>query len=61
GSLELDTLSFAAFYGFQGKVIAVAACGKDPLVSHASELLRLNKFPTIEEIRGGKDIMSVAL
>ncbi|KAJ3128642.1 hypothetical protein HK098_003849 [Nowakowskiella sp. JEL0407] len=61
GSLDLDTLGFVAFYCLEGKVLAVASLAKDPVVSHASELLRLGKFPSASEVRDGKNILDVKL
>ncbi|KAJ3217395.1 hypothetical protein HDU67_007978 [Dinochytrium kinnereticum] len=61
GSLDVDTISFVAFYGRKGKVLAVASVAKDPAVSHASELLRVDKMPSMDELRAGKDILTVPL
>jgi len=41
------------------KVVAVASMQKDPVVSKASELLRLGLMPSPSELRAGKDILSV--
>ncbi|KAI8850245.1 hypothetical protein BC829DRAFT_442289 [Chytridium lagenaria] len=38
------------------QVLAVASVAKDPVVSHASELLRVDRMPSIAELRNGKDI-----
>ncbi|KAJ3327139.1 hypothetical protein HDU76_012323 [Blyttiomyces sp. JEL0837] len=61
GSLEVDSISFVAFYGRKGKVLAVASVNKDPLASYASELIRVDKMPSIDQLRAGKDILTVAL
>ncbi|KAJ3312606.1 hypothetical protein HDV04_002923 [Boothiomyces sp. JEL0838] len=65
GSLEMDStgggLSFAVFYLRKGKVVGVCTLAKDPIVSHASELFRLGKMPTGEELKNGKDILSIPL
>ncbi|RUS22322.1 hypothetical protein BC937DRAFT_89651 [Endogone sp. FLAS-F59071] len=51
---SVETLSFAAFYVRGEKVVAVLSVGKDPVVSHASELLRINKHPSASELHQGK-------
>ncbi|KAJ3108833.1 hypothetical protein HDU97_010105 [Phlyctochytrium planicorne] len=61
GSTDVDNLSFVAFYGRKGKVLAVASVAKDPAVSHASELIRVDKMPSIAELQAGKDILTVPL
>ena len=38
----------------QDKVVAVASMQRDPIVSKASELLRLGLFPSPAEIKAGK-------
>ncbi|KAL1668337.1 hypothetical protein GGF50DRAFT_46647 [Schizophyllum commune] len=50
---------FVAYYVKGGKIVAVASMKTDPVVSHCSELLRLELMPTPEEIKAGKDILSV--
>ena len=37
-----------------GKITAVASMQRDPYVAKASELLRLDKMPSLDEIRNGK-------
>ncbi|KAJ3415473.1 hypothetical protein HDV05_004915 [Chytridiales sp. JEL 0842] len=61
GSLDVDNLSFAAYYARQGTILAVASVAKDPVVSHASELFRAGKFPSIQELRAGKDLLKYSL
>ncbi|KAK7032856.1 hypothetical protein R3P38DRAFT_2919316 [Favolaschia claudopus] len=56
---SLDDLKFIAYYIKSGKVIAVATMQNDPVCSAASELLRLGLMPTVEELRAGKDPLSV--
>ncbi|KAJ3176518.1 hypothetical protein HDU87_005212 [Geranomyces variabilis] len=56
-----EDTSFAAYYGLKGKVVAVASLNKDPVVSQFSELVRLGLCPSLSEIKGGKDILSVPL
>ncbi|KAL1744490.1 hypothetical protein HDZ31DRAFT_38619 [Schizophyllum fasciatum] len=50
---------FVAYYVKGGKIVAVASMKTDPVVSHCSELLRLELMPSPEEIKAGKDILSV--
>ncbi|TRM64743.1 hypothetical protein BD626DRAFT_567619 [Schizophyllum amplum] len=50
---------FVAFYVQSGKIVAVASMKTDPVVSHCSELLRLELMPSPEEIKAGKDVLSV--
>lgn len=47
-------MQFIAYYVKEGKVVAVASMQNDPVVSKASELLRLGKMPTPDELRNGK-------
>jgi NADPH-dependent 2,4-dienoyl-CoA reductase/sulfur reductase-like enzyme/nitrite reductase/ring-hydroxylating ferredoxin subunit len=55
---DVDSLKFVAYYAKDGKIVAVASMQNDPVVSKASELLRLGLMPTPEEIRNGADILS---
>lgn len=61
GDLSVDGMSFVAYYGKEGKPFAVASIKKDPYVSQASELLRLNQMPTMEEVKKGKNIMEITI
>ncbi|KAF9470912.1 hypothetical protein BDN70DRAFT_888625 [Pholiota conissans] len=54
-----DELKFIAYYVKGGKIVAVASMQNDPVVSKASELLRLGLMPSLEEIKGGKDLLSI--
>ncbi|RPD61014.1 hypothetical protein L226DRAFT_534661 [Lentinus tigrinus ALCF2SS1-7] len=54
-----EEMKFAAYYVKNGSVIAVASMQRDPIVSKASELLRLGLMPSAAEIKGGKDILSI--
>jgi len=54
-----DELKFAAFYLKEGKVVAVASMQKDPLVTRCAELLRLGLMPSPDEIRAGKDLLTI--
>ncbi|KAJ7183165.1 hypothetical protein C8R46DRAFT_1307300 [Mycena filopes] len=56
---NVDELKFIAYYIKGGKVVAVATMASDPVVSFASELLRLGLMPSPEELRAGKDPLSV--
>lgn len=65
GSVDLQSdgtgLSFAIFYLRKGKVVAVCSIGKDPIVSHSSELLRVGKMPTGAELKAGLDLLSIPI
>ena len=65
GTFKVDSngsgLNFAVFYIRKGKVVAVCSHGRDPLVSHVSELMRLGMMPSVEEIRDGVDLLSIPL
>ena len=65
GSLEMDEtggcLAFVAYYVRKNQVLAVCSLGKDPVVSHASELLRLGKMPPGDELSKGVDLLQVPL
>ncbi|KII89745.1 hypothetical protein PLICRDRAFT_107672 [Plicaturopsis crispa FD-325 SS-3] len=52
-------LKFIAYYAKQGTVIAVATMQNDPVVSKASELLRLGLMPSADEFKAGKDLLTV--
>ncbi|CAG8592342.1 16034_t:CDS:10, partial [Acaulospora colombiana] len=58
---SLEELKFAAYYTRGDKVLAVATLAKDPLASHSAELLRLGRFPSVSEIKAGKDPLTVPL
>jgi hypothetical protein len=65
GSTQVDStgggLGFVAYYLRKDKVVAVCSLGKDPVTSHASELMRLGKMPTGEEVKSGVDILTIPL
>jgi hypothetical protein len=48
------TCQFVTYQAKNGKVTAVASMQRDPIVAKASELMRLDLMPTLEQIRGGK-------
>ncbi|KAI0067379.1 flavoprotein [Artomyces pyxidatus] len=52
-------MKFIAYYITKGKVIAVASMQNDPVVSKASELLRLGLMPSADEIKAGKSPLDV--
>ncbi|KAF8623679.1 hypothetical protein AX17_007377 [Amanita inopinata Kibby_2008] len=54
-----EEMKFIAYYVKQGKIVAVASMQNDPVVSKASELLRLGLMPTPDEVRAGMDLFSV--
>ncbi|TBU39755.1 hypothetical protein BD309DRAFT_901165 [Dichomitus squalens] len=54
-----DELKFVAYYTKEETVIAVASMQKDPVVSKASELIRLGLMPSKSEIKSGKDLLSI--
>ncbi|CAK5268625.1 unnamed protein product [Mycena citricolor] len=56
---DLEKYQFIAYYIKQGKVVAVATMGSDPVVSASAELIRLGLMPSAEEIKAGKDPLSV--
>ncbi|WVN85415.1 uncharacterized protein L203_100561 [Cryptococcus depauperatus CBS 7841] len=58
---NFNDLKFAVYQAKQGKVTAVATMQRDPIVSKASELMRLNIMPSLEEIRKGKNILEIDL
>ncbi|KAF9000628.1 flavoprotein [Cyathus striatus] len=57
--LRLIFKQFIAYYIKSGKIVAVASMQNDPVVSKASELLRLGLMPSPEEVKAGKDLLSV--
>jgi apoptosis-inducing factor 3 len=52
-------MKFIAYYVKNGKVAAVASMQNDPVVSAASELFRLNLMPSPDEIKAGKDLLTI--
>jgi len=54
-----NDLKFIAYYIRGDKIVAVASMQNDPVVSKASELLRLGLMPSVEEIKGGKDLLLI--
>lgn len=56
---SLEEYKFAGFYTRGEEVLAVVAMGKDPVVSHASELMRRGVFPKKSELAKGLDILTI--
>lgn len=54
-----DEMKFVGYYVKDGKIIAVSSMQRDPVAIKASELFRLGLFPSVEEIRAGKDILTI--
>jgi hypothetical protein len=54
-----DDLKFVAYYVKDGKIIAVSSMQRDPVAIKASELFRLGLFPSLEEIKAGKDLLTI--
>ncbi|KAH9178408.1 flavoprotein [Lactarius sanguifluus] len=52
-------LKFIAYYIQGGQVTAVASMQNDPVVSKASELLRLGLMPSAELIKAGQNILDI--
>ncbi|KAF9648828.1 hypothetical protein BDM02DRAFT_3143619 [Thelephora ganbajun] len=56
---DLDELKFIAYYVKEGAIVAVASMQNDPIVSRASELMRLGLMPSAQQVRGGFDLFSI--
>ncbi|KAK9895956.1 hypothetical protein P389DRAFT_196070 [Cystobasidium minutum MCA 4210] len=56
-----EELKFCAWYGKGDEVVAVATMGRDPIVSHASELFTLKKMPGFGQIKSGTDVLQIPL
>jgi len=54
-----DEMKFVAYYVKDDKIVAVASMQRDPIVTRCAELLRLGIMPSPEEIRTGKDPLSI--
>lgn len=54
-------MKFIAYYIQGGRVTAVASMQNDPVVSKASELLRLGLMPSVELIKAGQSLLDVDL
>lgn len=49
-----DDLKFVLYQAKNGAITGVASMGRDPVVMKASELIRLGKMPSLNEIKAGK-------
>ncbi|KAK6905738.1 hypothetical protein I203_106569 [Kwoniella mangroviensis CBS 8507] len=58
---NIDELKFATYQAKNGKITAVATMQRDPIVAKASELMRLDIMPSLDEIRNGKNILEIEL
>ncbi|KAI9825677.1 MAG: hypothetical protein M1832_001021 [Thelocarpon impressellum] len=56
-----DEGTFAAFYARGETIVAVASMQMDPIMSHSAELMRRGKMPSKSELRGGADVLKVAV
>ncbi|KAJ3229006.1 Apoptosis-inducing factor 3 [Chytriomyces hyalinus] len=61
GSLDIRDLSFVAYYAHDGKILAIASMGRDPIVAHGAELMRLGRMPELDAVKKGLDILSLSL
>ncbi|EIN09781.1 hypothetical protein PUNSTDRAFT_51954 [Punctularia strigosozonata HHB-11173 SS5] len=52
-------MKFIAYYVKDNTIVAVATMQNDPVVSKASELLRLGLMPSPQEVKDGKDLLSI--
>jgi len=58
---NLDELTFVAYFSDGDKVLGTASLGRDPAISHISELLRIGLMPSLSKIKSGLDPMSIPL
>lgn len=56
-----DEKKFIAYYAKGDEVVAVASMGRDPIVSHCSELYSFGKMPTFSDVKGGKNPLDIPL
>jgi len=56
---NLDELKFIAYYVKGDAIVAVASMQKDPVISRASELMRLGLMPPTRQVRGGIDLFAI--
>jgi NADPH-dependent 2,4-dienoyl-CoA reductase/sulfur reductase-like enzyme len=56
-----DEGKFAAFYTKGETVVAVASMQLDPVMTHASELLRKGAMPTKSDLQKGADILQISV
>ncbi|KAI8800944.1 hypothetical protein BJ742DRAFT_839574 [Cladochytrium replicatum] len=58
---KVKSVKFVAVYGMNGKVVAIATVGKDPLASKVDELMQRDggrKMPSMEAVKGGIDFLN---
>lgn len=61
GNLDKEKLEFVAYYIREGKVLAAASIGRDPVVSAIAELMACGKMPSVAELKSGKiDMVKLA-
>ncbi|KAH7313713.1 hypothetical protein B0I35DRAFT_452080 [Stachybotrys elegans] len=58
---DVDELTFAAYYTKGETVVAVATMGKDPVMVHSSQLMKMGAMPGKTALEKGLDVMSVTL
>ena len=56
-----EEMKFVAYYVKDGAVTAVSSMQNDPVVSKCSELMRLGLMPSPEELKSGKDVLTIDL
>ncbi|KAF4596366.1 hypothetical protein EYR38_007746 [Pleurotus pulmonarius] len=54
-----STMKFVAYYVKKNAIVAVACAQSDPIMGKASELMRLGLMPSPEEVRNGKDLLTI--
>lgn len=53
---------FVSYYAYKdGSIKALASMGRDPIMVHFSELMRRGKAPSLQDVKGGKDPLSIPL
>jgi len=50
---DVSKRKFVAFYVKDNKIVGTAGCNRDVQIAAAGELMRINRLPTPEELRGG--------
>lgn len=58
---EPENSKFAAFYTKDDDVVAVASMMMDPVMVQSAELMRAGKMPKKSEIKGGTDVLQIAV
>ncbi|GAA5885205.1 hypothetical protein JCM16303_005902 [Sporobolomyces ruberrimus] len=56
-----EDLNFVAYYFAGGETVAAASMQRDPIVAHCSELFKLNKMLTKDELKSGKNPLDTPL